>query len=136
MICWLPREGHFYVDRDAILAAIQWQRGFNVIHLATAWKFDIFMAGTSEFSKSELSRRRMTSSSITGLERIEFPVSSPEDTILAKLVWFRKGGEVSDRQWQDMLGIVRVQAARLDREYLNLWATDLGVADLLTRLIP
>jgi hypothetical protein len=98
MICWLPREGHFYVDRDAILAAIRWQRGFNVIHLATAWKFDIFMAGTSEFSKSELSRRRMTSSSITGLERIEFPVSSPEDTILAKLVWFRKGGEVSDRQ--------------------------------------
>lgn len=98
MICWLPREGHFYVDRDAILAAIQWQRGFNVIHLATAWKFGIFVAGTSEFSKSELSRRRMTSSSITGLERIKFPVSSPEDTILAKLVWFRKGGEVSDRQ--------------------------------------
>lgn len=78
----------------------------------------------------------MTSSSIAGLEEIEFPVSSPEDTILAKLVWFRKGGEISDRQWHHMLGIVSVQATRLDRDYLNLWAADLGVSDLLTRLIP
>ncbi len=126
----------FYVDADSIRQAIELRRSFNVIHLASAWKFDIFVAGDSDFSHSELLRRRMATSGITGLESIEFPVSSAEDTILAKLVWFRKGGEISDRQWHDLLGIVRVQAGRLDREYLAIWAQRLGVADLLSRLMP
>ena len=83
-----------------------------------------------------MARRRIARTSITGLEYIEFPVSSAEDTILAKLVWFRKGGEVSDRQWHDLLGIAKVQSGRLDREYLATWAAQLGVEDLLSRLLP
>ena len=57
-----------------------------------------------------------------------------QDTILAKLVWFRMGGEVSDQQWNDMVGVVRVQAGRLDMAYLRQWAAHLKVEDLLDRL--
>jgi hypothetical protein len=59
--------------------------------------------------------------------------ASPEDTLLHKLVWFRLGDEISDRQWGDVLGVLRVQGERLDQAYLDAWATSLGVADLLER---
>jgi hypothetical protein len=58
-------------------------------------------------------------------------VATPEDIILAKLSWFRKGGSVSARQWNDVLGVVRIQGDRLDRAYLNDWAERLGVRELL-----
>ena len=62
-------------------------------------------------------------------------VHTPEDILLQKLRWFRMGGEVSDRQWRDVRGIVRVQGDRLDGAYLHRGATTLGVADLLTRAL-
>ena len=62
-------------------------------------------------------------------------VASPEDNILAKLVWFRKGGEVSDRQWQDIVNVLRIQGDRLDLSYLREWAARLGVTDLLKRAL-
>jgi len=62
-------------------------------------------------------------------------VASPEDTILAKLEWFRIGGEVSDRQWRDILGVMKVQAGKLDLEYLLRGARLLKVADLLEKAI-
>jgi hypothetical protein len=63
------------------------------------------------------------------------PVASPEDTILHKLEWYRVGQEISERQWKDVLGVIRVQDKRLDREYLRKWAAMLGLDDLLTRAL-
>jgi hypothetical protein len=60
-------------------------------------------------------------------------VSSAEDMILAKLEWYRAGGEISQRQWRDILGIINLQFERLNRDYLNKWAEDLGIDDLLQR---
>ena len=61
--------------------------------------------------------------------------ASPEDTVLAKLEWYRKGGEVSDRQWRDLLGVLKVQGETLDRAYLDHWAGELDVSDLLHRAL-
>ena len=125
----------FYADRDMVSRAVAAGRPFNLIHLASAYKFDFFPAGNDAFSRCQLARRKFTAGSVTGLENIEFPVASPEDTILAKLLWFRKGGGVSDRQWSDILGVIKVQADRLDRAYLKKWADELGVADLLNEVL-
>lgn len=125
----------FYVDTEAVERAVRTARPFNVIHLASAYKFDIFPVGQDRFARSELARRRYTTTTITGLEHIEFPVASPEDTILAKLAWFRKGGESSDRQWHDILGVIQIQTGRLDVRYLEEWAAELGVSDLLARVL-
>ena len=125
----------FYADADQAKLAIRGGRAFNVIHVKTAYKFDIFPAGEDRFMHSQLARRRYTTTSVPGLENVEFPVASAEDTILAKLVWFRKGGEVSDQQWHDILGVLNVQAGRLDLGYLQEWAGKLGVGDLLRRAL-
>jgi hypothetical protein len=125
----------FYADADQAEFAIQAGRAFNVIHLKSAYKFDIFPAREDRFIRSQLARRRYRTTTVPGLENIEFPVASPEDTILAKLVWFRKGGEVSDQQWHDVLGVIHVQAGRLDQVYLQEWAGELGVADLLGKAL-
>jgi hypothetical protein len=60
-------------------------------------------------------------------------VQAPEDAVLSKLDWYRRGGEVSENQWRDVLGMLRQQAERLDVGYLRMWAGELGVADLLDR---
>jgi hypothetical protein len=62
-------------------------------------------------------------------------VASPEDTVLRKLRWYRDGGEVSERQWLDIQGVLKVQAGTLDRGYLRQWAAPLGVADLLVEAL-
>jgi hypothetical protein len=123
----------FYVDAEAVEQAIQAGRALDVIHLKGAYKFDIFPVGEDRFARSELARRRYTTTTITGIENIEFPVASAEDTILSKLAWFRRGGEASDRQWHDIPGVIRVQAGRLDEAYLRNWAEEPGVADLLVK---
>lgn len=130
--CALLQE-EFYVDAEAAAHAVRGGRPFNVIHLKAAFKFDFFPASPEGFSQSELSRRQCISSTIPGLENIRLAISSPEDTILAKLVWFRKGGEVSDRQWHDILGVLNVQSTRLDLDYMTMWAARLAITDLLKR---
>jgi len=125
----------FYVDPAVVAEAIELERPFNVIHLQGAYKFDIFPVGQDQFAQSELARRRYTTTTITGLENVEFPVASPEDIILAKLSWFRQGGQISDWQWHDVLGVVQIQAGRLDSAYLQQWAAELGVSGLLNRAL-
>ena len=66
-----------------------------------------------------------------GTENVDLPVASAEDILLSKLAWYRAGGEVSERRWNDVLGIAAVQGERLDTVYLRKWAQYLKVADLL-----
>jgi hypothetical protein len=83
----------------------------------------------------------LTSSSSVGAQAVEISpgrtlhVHPPEDILLQKLRWYHKGGEASERQWRDILGIIRVQAQKLDRDYLRVNAPVLGVADLLARAL-
>jgi len=62
-------------------------------------------------------------------------MASAEDTVLSKLEWYRLREGVSDRQWQDVLGVLKVQGERLDLAYLRQWAAELGVAELLEKAI-
>jgi hypothetical protein len=126
-----PFGPDYYVSLDAIRDAIRRRSSFNVIHLPSGFKVDVFIRKDTAFGRSVLARRQPGVIPSTPPEPID--VVSPEDIILHKLEWFRMGGETSDRQWGDVLGVLRVQAGRLDDAYLDRWAADLGVADLLAK---
>jgi hypothetical protein len=121
----------YYVSLAAVQEAIRRRSSFNVIHLPTAFKVDVFVRRDRPFDQSVLQRRLAIPAPDAPGETID--IVAPEDIILLKLEWYRLGGEISDRQWGDVLGVLRVQAGRLDDAYLDHWATDLGVADLLAK---
>jgi D-alanine-D-alanine ligase-like ATP-grasp enzyme len=133
LVAALDKE--FYIDADMIRQALAAGRSFNLIHYATAYKFDIFPLGSGSFDASQFQRRTPAAVSLGGAEYIDVPVASAEDTLLSKLVWFRAGGEVSDRQCHDIRGIVEIKRAQLDLAYLRLWAAHLKVEDLLDRVL-
>jgi hypothetical protein len=123
----------FYVDAESIQDAIRRRSSFNVIHLNTMFKVDVFVRKQRPFDQAQF-ERRVAQVVATDPERTAY-VASPEDTVLAKLEWFRLGGEVSDRQWRDVLGVLKVQGERLDLVYLRRWAAALRIADLLEQAL-
>lgn len=119
---------NWYADVDELRNSIAAGRSFNVIHIGNALKVDIFPAREA-FHRTQLDRATVLP---LGDERIPCVVTTAEDILLAKLRWFRDGGEVSDRQWNDIGGIL-IQNPNLDWAYVNFWAAHLRVADLLER---
>ncbi|MEN6493872.1 MAG: hypothetical protein ABFD16_06230 [Thermoguttaceae bacterium] len=122
----------FYVDSNMISDAVRRHSYFNVIHLATMFKVDVFVVKNRMYDLTALQRIRRDSLDLENPDR-QFYLASPEDVVLNKLEWFRLGDEVSERQWRDVIGVLAVQGSSLDREYLHRWAAELGVADLLER---
>ncbi len=102
-------------------------------HHSTSTKVDLFIAGGSPLDLQAM-QRRVRLQVASDPDRFLY-VYTPEDILLQKLRWYRLGGEVSDRQWRDILGIVLVQEDRLDEEYLQDGARLLDVPDLLERAL-
>jgi hypothetical protein len=124
----------YYVSLPAVIEANRQRATFNMISHETGFKIDLFVEKDRTFEHSLMSRRRMVSLG----HPHEFPAAmvSPEDVILLKLEleWYRLGGEISDRQWSDVLNVLRVQADQIDQDYLSRWAAQIGVLDLLDRI--
>ncbi len=124
----------YYVDEDRVRESVAARRSFNAIHLATMMKVDVFVSKGRPFDRSAFERLTPEVLDAVGPSR-GYPMPRAEDVILLKLEWFRAGGEVSDRQWGDVVGVIRVAGAALDRNYLERWASELGVSDLIDRAL-
>ena len=123
--------GEFYVAEGALHRAIDTLGSANLIHQASNLKVDVFIAGGTPLDDQQLARR----------QRVEVRpgqviyIHPPEDILLQKLRWYRKGGGVSDRHWRDIIAIIRTQRHRLDRDYLHANAPVLEVAQELDRAL-
>jgi len=126
-------DGAFYIDADAIREAIRHRSSTNLIHLESMFKVDLFIPKRRAFDRNQLARR--VARRLAKDAQQDAFIASAEDTVLAKLEWYRMGGEISDRQWTDILGVLKVQAPGIDLPYLRQWAPQLGVADLLARAL-
>ncbi len=121
-----------YIDQRMIFEAISHRSSFNVITYSTGMKVDIFLPKQRPFDQMLIKRAYAA--------RIHpdfrpFPIITPEDTVLAKLEWYRLGNEISERQWYDIQGILKLQANALDMDYLRQWAATLQVTDLLVQAL-
>jgi len=123
--------GEFHADSHALRRAVRDKSSANVIHLATATKVDLFVAGATALDDQQVRRRRRVEVASDPARYLY--VYTPEDILLQKLRWYQLGGEVSDRQWRDILGILLVQGRALDQDYLERAASMLGVSALLSR---
>jgi len=131
LVAALSKE--FYADDEMMKDALEHQSSFNLIHYETAFKVDIFIRKSRAFDQMQLERRRL--SIIATDPEQSLYVTSAEDVILSKLEWYRMGGDVSDRQWRDVLGVLKTRAGELDIAYLRNWAKELQVSDLLERAL-
>ena len=124
-------ETDYYIDAEMITDAIHRRTSFNLIHLETMIKIDVFIVKDQPYDSKAMARRQPDTLDEEGSRK--FYLSSPEDIILNKLQWYHKGGRISQQQWKDILGVLKVQGNKLDLEYLKYWASGLNISDLLNR---
>lgn len=123
----------YYISSEAMYQALSQRSTFNVIHLESAFKIDVFIRQETPFDKQLISRRK--SLRLSDSIAKSFSVVSPEDIILLKLLWYRDSGCTSQVQWQDVLGVLVIQSDRLDFEYLRKWSRTLKISELLEKTI-
>jgi len=122
-------EADFYIDADMIRDALLRRAAFNIIHLPTMTKVDVFTTRTDRLSRQEMDRRCRFS-----VGEGHLFLASPEDIILQKLDWHRKSGG-SERQWRDVLGVLKIQQGRLDLDYMREQAQHIGLNELLEEAV-
>lgn len=125
----------FEVDTDMLRDAILNARSANAFYLPVVTKIDFFGRGYEPFDEVEFSRRRVMVVRENGASLV---IKSAEDTVLRKLLWFREGGSISEKQWRDIVSVLRISQTSIDDAYLDSWAARLDLTELLTqaRLAP
>jgi hypothetical protein len=110
----------FYVSGlDDVIA--KRMSSFQITQIATISRADLMIPAATEFSRIQLTRRQMISIS-TGKD-VYF--ASPEDVIINKLIWGKQSQ--SEKQWRDVLSIMKTQRESLEYNYLREWADKLGI---------
>jgi hypothetical protein len=123
----------YFVSETMMLRAVEDSSSFNLLHSNSVLKIDVFVLGDSPLDRHQMERRQLVEVDVGGPIRLW--VGSVEDQILRKLDWFRQGGETSDRQWRDVLGILKVQRTRIDHSYLRAAAIESHLEGLLARAL-
>jgi hypothetical protein len=122
----------FYVDSEMVRDAVQRRASFNIVHLKTMFKVDMFVSDRRPLLVEEMQRRH-------GFELGHPPrtvyVCSAEDIVVQKLDWFEKGQRISDRQWGDLIGVLKVRRGALDLVYIRRWADALGLHESCERAL-
>ncbi len=122
-----------YVSEPAVRDAVERRSCFNVIHLPTAFKVDVFVSRGRSFDVAAM--HRAAPQLLGGDRPLTVPIATAEDSIVAKLEWYRLGDEASERQWDDVSRLVALLGDSLDVAHMQQMAASLGVADLLERLL-
>ena len=126
-------QTEYYVSGSAIVDAIERSSCFNLIHLSSSFKVDVFILKNRGFDIASMTRAKL--GKVDPRSEFEVPIASPEDTILSKLEWYRLGNEVSERQWDDVVRVMKILGDHANHKYLMRNAADLNVADLLQKLL-
>jgi len=126
-------QADYYLSEPAIREALTRRSSFNLIHLDTMIKIDIFIPKGEPFDRSTL--QRIQTATLDKDDPRPFQMASPEDIVLLKLQWYKLGGSESNKQWRDIVGVLRVQANEIDLNYLQLWAETLTVVELLEKAL-
>jgi len=127
-------EAIYYISEVSIREAISRKSSFNLVHLETMMKVDVFILKSRSFDQAAFQRRRKDHLDSENPQRMYY-ICSPEDIILNKLEWYQEGGMKSERQWNDIIGVLKVQDDSLDLAYCRKWAQQLGVTELLEKAL-
>lgn len=126
-------DDDFYISESAIRDAVGRKSCFNLIHLPTSFKVDVFVSQSRPFDKEAMQRASVER--LGESRTVEVPIATAEDTIISKLEWYRMTNETSDRQWEDVSRLLRLLGEEADTSYLKQAADSVGVSDLLERLL-
>jgi hypothetical protein len=126
--------GAYYADEDMIRDAVRRQASCNLVHLDTGIKVDLYLLKPRVYDSEAFARRAPGRLDDAPGAR-EFVFEGVEDVVLHKLEWYRLGGHVADRQWTDVVNVLRAKAGALDLAYLRRWAREIGVLDLFERAL-
>ena len=124
---WISAQGQTNCDFESLNT----QANSVAADLDTMLKIDVFVMKRDPLWVEEM-RRRVH---IAVTDEVTLPIATAEDIILQKLDWYRRGASISDRQWNDVLGVVKVRGDELDMAYLDRWAEPMGLTDLLERAL-
>lgn len=126
-------EDLYYIDEDMMMEAVRTSSSFNLIHVDTAMKIDVFIHTHEPHQRNAMKRR--VKDTFDDDSTLEYYFSTPEDIVIAKLLWFERGSRASEHQWLDIIGVMKVQGPHLDRQYLQEWSNQLGLSGLLRRAL-
>lgn len=126
-------DDNFYLSEIAIRDAVTCRSCFNLIHLPTSFKVDVFVSRERPFDREAMKRARVER--LGESETVDVPIASAEDSIISKLEWYRLANETSERQWDDVSKLIQLLGDEADIPYLRRAAESVGVLDLLERLL-